>query len=260
MAPTARIENLAFGYPDTGPVLTGVNLSVAAGEFLGIVGPNGAGKSTLLALMSGYLRPGAGRVELFGRPLGGWKRRDLARKVAVVPQSEVWSFPFRVSEVVLMGRTPYLGGVLALEGPEDIAAAQRALDAVGLADLACRPLDHLSGGERQMVLVARALAQEPELLLLDEPTASLDLAHQQEIFRLLTRLNSERGLTTVVVTHDLNLAALYCDRLVVLHQGRVAAEGSPAEILQASLLSAVYAAELWAGASPAGAPIVGLER
>lgn len=260
MTPAAQVTSVTFGYPDTGPVLTGVNLTVPVGGFLGIVGPNGVGKSTLLALLSGFLRPGAGRVELFGRPPGEWKRRELARTVAVVPQSESWSFPFRVSEVVLMGRTPYLSGPLALERAEDVAAAKRALDAVGLSDLACRPLDHLSGGERQMVLVARALAQEPELLLLDEPTASLDLAHQQQIFRLLTRLNAERGLTTVVVTHDLNLAALYCDRLAVLHGGRVVGEGSPAEILTAPLLSDIYAAQLWTTTSPSGAPIVGLER
>lgn len=259
MTPIARLSELHFGYPDTGPVLTGLDLEVAAGDFLGIVGPNGVGKSTLLGLLSGYLTPGAGRVELFGRPIETWKRRELARRVAVVPQSESWSFPFRVSEVVLMGRTPYLSGPLALEGAEDIAAAKRALDAVGLSDLACRPLDHLSGGERQMVLVARALAQEPELLLLDEPTASLDLAHQQQVFRLLTRLNRERSLAIVVVTHDLNLAGLYCGRLAVLHRGRVASDGTPAEILSAPFLSEVYGADLWAAAGPAGAPIVGLE-
>lgn len=259
-APAARLTALTFSYPDTGPVLKGVDLAVPAGTFLGIVGPNGVGKSTLLSLISGVLAPAAGTVELYGRPITGWKRGDIARTVAVVPQSESWSFPFRVSEVVLMGRTPYLKGPLALEGPEDIAAAKQALDAVGLGDLACRPLDHLSGGERQMVLVARALAQEPDLLLLDEPTASLDLAHQQQIFRLLKQLNATRGLTIVVVTHDLNLAALYCDRLAVLHEGRIAAEGPPDEIMQAPFLGGIYAAELWAARSPAGAPIVGLTR
>jgi iron complex transport system ATP-binding protein len=255
-----RVDNVHFAYPGSLPVLAGLSLDVPAGGFLGIVGPNGAGKSTLLHLMTGALRPGRGGVELFGRPLPAWKRREIAGKIAVVPQSEPWSFPFRVMEIVLMGRTPHLRGLLATETDADREAAWRALEATGIAGLADRTLDRLSGGERQLVLVARALAQDPDILLLDEPTASLDLAHQQQVFRLLVRLNRERGLTVAAVTHDLNLAALYCDDMAVLHEGRIVVRGAPAEILQDALLSRVYRAGLWTGTSPAGTPIVGLTR
>lgn len=259
-APALRVDNVHFAYADALPVLAGLSLDISAGTFLGIVGPNGAGKSTLLHLMTGVLRPGHGRVELFGRPLSTWKRRDIARRIAVVPQSEPWSFPFRVMEVVLMGRTPHLRGLLATETDADREAAGRALEAADIAPLADRTLDQLSGGERQMVLVARALAQEPDIILLDEPTASLDLARQQQVFRLLVRLNRERGLTVAAVTHDLNLAALFCDEMAVLHEGRIVVRGAPAGILQDALLSRVYRAGLWTGTSPAGTPIVGLTR
>jgi iron complex transport system ATP-binding protein len=254
------VRDVAFAYHPGMPVLRGASLAVPAGAFLGIVGPNGAGKSTLLHLMSGALAPSAGTVTLDGRPLATWKRRDIARKIAVVPQSEPHAFPYRVSEIVMMGRTPWLTGLLSTETPADHAAARRAMEAVGIADLACRPTGQLSGGERQMVLVARALAQEPSILLLDEPTASLDLAHQQAIFRLLTRLNAESGLTVVVVTHDLNLAGLYCRSVAVLHDGRIEAAGPPAEVLRPERLESVYGAALWGTTSPAGAPIIGLTR
>ena len=255
-----KATDLSFSYHDGVSVLAGATLDIPAGAFLGIVGPNGAGKSTLLHLLSGALQPARGLIELNGRPLTEWKRRDIARQVAVVPQAEPHAFPYRVSEIVLMGRTPWLTGLLATETPVDHAAARRALDAVGIADLSCRPLGQLSGGERQMVLVARALAQEPRILLLDEPTASLDLAHQQSIFRLLTRLNVEHNLTTVVVTHDLNLAGLYCRTLAILHHGRIESTGSPEDILKPDRLESVYGASLWGATSPAGAPIVGLTR
>lgn len=262
-APTAvglSTRGATFSYHPRAPVLRGIDLDVPKGAFLGIVGPNGAGKSTLLGLLSGVLSPNTGSATLDGRPLSEWKRRDVARRIAVVPQSEPMAFPYRVSEIVLMGRTPHLHGWLATETDEDRAAAARALDAVGIADLLCRPMNELSGGERQMVLAARALAQEPGILLLDEPTASLDLAHQQSLFRLLTKRNAEHGLTVVVVTHDLNLAALYCRSLAVLHEGRIAALGAPSDILKPDFLGSVYGAGLWSATSPTGAPIVGLTR
>jgi iron complex transport system ATP-binding protein len=258
--PALQAGGLFFSYRDDAPVLAGLDLSISRGLFLGIVGPNGAGKSTLLHLLTGALRPDRGSVTLFGTPLRSLSRPEVARRIGVVPQSEAMVFPFRVSDVVLMGRTPYLKGLLSTESEEDRATAERALDAVGIAHLAGRPMDQISGGERQMVLVARALAQEPDILLLDEPTASLDLAHQQQIFRLLSTLNQERGLTVVTVTHDLNLAALFCRRIAVLHQGRLRAEGLPGEILTADFLGEVYGAHLWAAKAPTGAPIVGLER
>lgn len=259
-SPALEAVEVSFAYHAGAMVLSGASLAVPAGSFLGIVGPNGAGKSTLLHLLSGALAPGSGRVTLEGRPLTDWKRRDVARRIAVVPQSEPHAFPYRVSEIVMMGRTPWLTGLLSTETPADHAAVRRAMDAVGIAELACRPTGQLSGGERQMVLVARALAQEPSILLLDEPTASLDLAHQQSIFRLLTRLNAERGLTVVVVTHDLNLAGLYCRSVAVLHRGRIEATGTPADVLRPERLESVYGAALWGTTSPAGAPIIGLTR
>jgi iron complex transport system ATP-binding protein len=259
-APVLSARGAAFAYHAGAPVLRGVDLDVPEGAFLGIVGPNGAGKSTLLALLSGVLSPGSGEVRLDGRPLDQWKRRDVAKRIAVVPQSEPTAFPFRVSDIVLMGRTPHLHGLLATETDEDRAIATRALEAVGVADLLCRPMTQLSGGERQMVLAARALAQEPGILLLDEPTASLDLAHQQSLFRLLVRRNTGQRLTVVVVTHDLNLAALYCRTLAVLHEGRIAALGAPGDILKPEFLESVYGAGLWSATAPTGAPIVGLNR
>jgi iron complex transport system ATP-binding protein len=253
-------RDVFFSYVDGVPVLAGLDLLVPPGQFLGIVGPNGAGKSTLLHLLTGALKPGRGAVTLSGRPLERWPRREVARLIGVVPQAETMTFPFDVTEVVLMGRTPYLHGLLATESEADHRAAMRALEAVGIPHLAERRLDELSGGERQMVLVARALAQEPGILLLDEPTASLDLAHQQQIFRLLLRLNRDQGLTVVIVTHDLNLAGLFCSEVAVLHEGRIRSRGAPGAILTAELLSGVYGATLWAGRSPTGAPIVGIER
>jgi iron complex transport system ATP-binding protein len=259
-APHLTARGAAFAYHPGAPVLRGIDLDVPPGTVLGIVGPNGAGKSTLLALLSGVLAPASGEVRLDGRSLADWKRRDVARRIAVVPQSEPTAFPYRVSEIVLMGRTPHLHGLFATETDEDRAAAANALDAVGISDLLCRPMNQLSGGERQMVLAARALAQEPGILLLDEPTASLDLAHQQSLFRLLVKRNAETGLTVVVVTHDLNLAALYCRSLAVLHEGRIAALGAPADILKPEFLGTVYGAGLWSATAPTGAPIVGLTR
>lgn len=253
-------HGLGFHYPGGAPVLNDLSLAIPRGSILGIVGPNGAGKSTLLHLLSGALQPTAGETRLAGRRLAEWPRRDAARRIAVVPQTEPFHFAWRVRDIVMMGRTPWLTGLLAAERPADHEAVDRALDLVDMTTLADRPITQLSGGERQMVLVARALAQEAEILLLDEPTASLDLAHQQQLFRLLMRQHAERGITVVVVTHDLNLAALYAARMAVLHGGRIAAEGTPAGIMTGELLSRIYRAGLWTSTSPAGAPIVGLVR
>ncbi|TPW16413.1 MAG: iron complex transport system ATP-binding protein, partial [bacterium] len=166
-------RDLNFSYHAGATVLGAATLDIPAGSFLGIVGPNGAGKSTLLHLLSGALTPSSGEVRLDEQPLNDWKRRDIARRIAVVPQAEPHAFPYRAGEIVMMGRTPWLSGLLSTETADDHAAVRRAMTSVGIADLSCRPLGQLSGGERQMVLVARALAQEPKILLLDEPTASL---------------------------------------------------------------------------------------
>ena len=219
-----------------------VSVAVQRGSLTGLLGPNGCGKTTLLRLMAGVLHPDQGTVTLSGRPLRGISRRELARHVAVVPQETHPAFDYSVLEMALMGRHPHLG-VFQLEGPEDIAIAQESLAATGTAHLASRPYATLSGGEKQRVVIAGALAQSPEVLLLDEPTASLDLAYQLEVASLLSRLNRDRGVTMVLATHDLNLAASLCDSLVLLRAGRVLAKGATRDVLTGALVQQLYNVE-----------------
>lgn len=236
------VEDVEFGYAAT-PVLQGVSCTLRRGEFLGIIGPNGSGKSTLLRLMSGYLRPRRGRVRVAGRPLAEYARAALSRVIGVVPQDTTVTLPFSVMEMVLFGRTPH-GGGFGFEGPDDLAAARRALARTNTAGLARRRVTELSGGERQRVILARALAQEPEILLLDEPAAFLDIRHEVEMYDLLRDL--QRGdMTVASVLHDLNIAALYCDRLVLLHEGRIVQIGTPTEVMTYATLTAVYGTEVY---------------
>ncbi|MBI5154864.1 ABC transporter ATP-binding protein [Candidatus Poribacteria bacterium] len=258
--PAFRIAGVSFAYPPGAPVLEGCSLEIACGSLTGVAGPNGAGKSTLLALMTGLLRPRSGSIEVNGHPLVSLSRREVARTIAVVPQGEHSAFPFTVEEIVLMGRSPHIEGAFARETGEDLEIARTALREVGMERFRHRSVSSLSGGERQLVLIARALAQAAPILLLDEPTASLDLAHQQQILRIIERQVSERNMTAVVVTHDLNLAALYCGRIAILHGGRIAAEGPPAAVLREGLLAEVYGADVWLSEAPDGRPVVGLKR
>ncbi len=223
-------------------VLDRVSIGVAGGDLVDILGPNGSGKTTLLKILGGTLRPRSGSVTLDGRPIGEWSRREIARRVAVVPQDTYAPFDFTVLDIVLMGRFPHLGP-FALEGPDDIAIARRALDATGTGGFEGRAFSTLSGGERQRVVIASALAQSPRVLLLDEPTASLDIGHQIEVQMLLTRLNADSGMTMVLSTHDLNLAAALCQRLVLLREGRVLAAGPTDEVLTSSAVRALYDVE-----------------
>jgi len=209
--------------------------------------------------MNGVLRAQGGTVSLFGEPVSAQSRRDIARRVAVVPQSEHAAFPFTVQEIVLMGRAPHLPGALSSESGEDRAIATQALRDAGMESFAHREFGTLSGGERQLVLFARALCQQPRLLLLDEPTASLDLAHQQRLLRLAADLH-RRGVTVVMVSHDLNLAALHAGRIAVLHNGNIVRDGAPRDVIDDTLLRGIYGADGWIAASPDGAPIVGLCR
>jgi iron complex transport system ATP-binding protein len=212
---------------------------VEKGEFFGILGPNGSGKSTLLNLIDGIRLPCEGEIRLNGIAPGKMQRRDVARLVAVVPQEASWIFPLTVEEVVLMGRTPHMGR-LAFESERDLAVARSAMEATDVLCLASRLMETLSGGERQRVLIARALAQEPEVILLDEPTTSLDIAHQIRAFDLIRSLSLSAGLTVVAVTHDMNLAALYCDRIALLEEGRLHSLGCPAKVITESHIKEVY--------------------
>ncbi len=234
-----RGRNLAFAYPRADrATVRGVSLAVAPGSLLAVAGPNGAGKTTLLRLLSGSLVPQGGEVTLDDRPLGDLGDRERARAVAVVPQSESSPFPVTVREMVGMGRYAHLGSWEGA-GSGDRAVVDRALERCSVGALAGRQLDELSGGERQRARIARALAQEAPVLLLDEPTAGLDLRYRMELFHLLQELRAD-GLALLVVTHDLNLAARFADRLLLLDRGRKRAGGAPRDVLRRETLEEVY--------------------
>ncbi|HEY8492473.1 MAG TPA: ABC transporter ATP-binding protein [Myxococcota bacterium] len=238
----------------TRQVLAGAELSVAPGEVVGLLGRNGAGKTSLLRVACGLVAPDAGAVWLEGRPLAAWRRRERARAVAFVPQETHFPFPFTVAEVVLMGRAPHLGW-LGFESRHDLDAAHDAMTQLGIEALAERPVPSLSGGERQLAVVARALAQEPRLLLLDEPTAFLDLRHRLDVLARV-RAFAAAGGSALVVSHDLGLAARACDRLALLAGGRILAAGPPAEVLVPELLREAFAIEAHVVPGPDGAPVV----
>jgi len=221
------------------PGVQDVTVRVERGHVVGILGPNGSGKTTLLRLLAGMVRPESGTVTLNGRNLASLARPALARSLAVVPQETHLAFDYSVLEIALMGRYPHLG-TFELEGPRDVAIAREALAATGTLALERRSFATLSGGEKQRVVIASALAQQAEILLLDEPTASLDLGYQFDIAALLVRLNRERGLTVVVATHDLNFAASLCGSIVMLAGGRVVAAGPTADTLTSMSIQALY--------------------
>ena len=255
MTAAVELAGVSFRYPRT-PIFRDLRLAFGAGEMAAIAGPNGSGKSTLLRLAGGALRPQAGDVRLFGQDVASLAPRERARTLAVVPQESWPAFDFTVEEMVALGRTPHVGllGVLGASDRERIDGAMASVDVTHLRDRAFRAV---SGGERQRVLIARALAQEARVLLLDEPTAFLDLKHGLEAYAVLVRLHRERGLTVVVVTHDLNLAARYCPRLVVLCCGAIAADGPPASVLTPSLLRDVYEVDAEVRRDPdGGTPMV----
>lgn len=237
--PACAAEAVSFTYPGADPpAVDGVSLGVEEGDLYGILGPNGSGKSTLLKLLLGALEPTSGRVLHAGRPVSDWGRRELARRVGVVPQQEEAAFPVTVRGLVAMGRYPHLGPWRS-EDDEDRRAVARAMERCDLQGLASRRVSTLSGGERQLARIARALAQEPDVLVLDEPTVSLDVRHEMEIFGLLRRLAGE-GVTVVLVTHNLNAAARTARRLLLMRDGAAAAQGAPAEVLTRETVEAVW--------------------
>ena len=252
-----QLEKVCFRYSGQW-VLDAFSLEVREGEILGIIGPNGSGKTSLLKLMAGLLRPQAGHITLGDQDLAQLTPRALARRTAVVPQENHVLFPFTVGEVVLMGRFVHQNG-WGWESAEDLRIARAVIRLMDLESVAHRTFQELSGGERQRTIIARALAQQAPVLLLDEPTAYLDIKHQLEIYATLRRLNQDRGVTIVVVSHDLNLASQYCHRLLLLHEGRAFRTGSPAEVLTAEHLRIVYGCEVIVDRHPeAGTPRITL--
>jgi iron complex transport system ATP-binding protein len=239
----ADVEGVAFGYPlpdgRRRDVLRSVDLTLTRGDLVALVGTNGSGKTTLLRLLTGVLKPDAGAVRFDGRPVAEWRRGDLARRVAVLPQQLDLPVGFRAAELVEMGRAPHARRLFA-STEADARAVARALSDADAADLADRYAEELSGGERQRLLVAMALAQEPDLLLMDEPTLHLDLAHQVALLSSIRRLRDQRGLTVLAVLHDLNLAAAFAPRVAVLDEGRIVADGPPGEVLTPDLVRRVF--------------------
>lgn len=234
-------KNIDFFYNAT-QILHDVSMSLRQGEFLGIIGPNGAGKSTLLRLLCGILQPKKGTVGLFGASISAQSHKSIAQIVAFVPQETHFALNFTVEDIVSMGRYPYKRA-FQREDEQDRSAVENALGAANVAALRARPINSLSSGERQLVVIARALAQSPKVMLLDEPTSHLDLHHQHAIMDLLERLNKQ-GISIAVVHHDLNLASLYCENLILMHKGKIHTKGKPAEILNKSILREVYSTEV----------------
>jgi len=237
-----QIQQVYFSYLN-GMVLHNINLSIEAGEMVGLLGPNGSGKTTLIKLVSGILKPNQGEIRLNGSNLGHLNRRFVARNMAVVPQQFHIPFAFTVTEVVMLGRVPFIKA-FADETDIDKRAIANALDLVGISGLQKRRFDELSGGERQKVILAMALAQQPRLLLLDEPIVHLDISHQVEILELLRNLSAERGLTVIGAMHDLNLTSLYFNRLILLKEGRVLADGTPSQVLTEDRIGEVFSASV----------------
>jgi iron complex transport system ATP-binding protein len=262
MAPLVEFAGVGFGYPrpeharEGGFSVTDVSFAIEAGEIFGVIGPNSAGKTTLLRLLTRVVSADRGEIRLAGRAIRPLAHAELARQIAVVPQEAPRPFPFTVEQLVLMGRYPH-GPGRYFESDEDRAIARAAIAATGVRELAGLPLEQLSGGERQRAMLARALAQQPKLLVLDEPTSHLDLRYQLETAALLRRVNAEQGTTVLLVSHDLDLASEVCDRLLLLDQGRVARVGPPATVLERGVLEAVFRCPVAVDSNPtSGRPLV----
>lgn len=256
MGDLLTLEGLTFGYGSQA-VLKAIHFGVRRGDLFIVIGPNGSGKTTLLNLIAGTLPVPGGTVLLDGRPIQHFTPRERARRLAYVPQHHHLAFPFRVFDLVLLGRAPHLG-LLGRAGKRDRRRTDEALALMDLAAKADQPVDALSGGERQRAQIARAVCQDTPLMLLDEPTASLDLGHQVRLMDLLQRLCRRSHRTIVMVCHDLNLAARYADRIVLLNAGRIAAQGEPAEVLEQGILESIYNCRLRVETPTAGRPWIQL--
>lgn len=242
------VHSISFRYQKNW-VLQDISFQVGKGEFIGVIGPNGSGKSTLLKVLYRLLSPQQGEVLVEFVPLKRMSRAEIAKRIAVVAQETYPLFPFRVIEIVLMGRSPYLG-YLMFESEKDLEIAKKAMKWTEILNFSERPIDELSGGERKRVFIARALAQEPEVILLDEPTANLDIHHQIEFLDLILSLNREKGLTIVMATHDMNIAAEFCDRLILLRQGTIYKMGPPKEVITEENIERVYGCQVLVDQNP----------
>lgn len=254
-----EVKSVSFRYHKDW-VLQDVSFRVERGEFVGVIGPNGSGKTTLLKILYRLLLPQKGEVFYELVSLRKMDRRDIAKKVGVVPQETHLLFPFRVAEIVLMGRSPYLGNLL-FERETDLEIARKAMEWTKILPFSERPVDELSGGEKKRVFIARALAQEPEVVLLDEPTANLDIHHQIDFLDLILTLNRERGLTIVMASHDMNIASEFCDRLILLKGGGIYKIGTPQEVITRENIEQVYGCNVWVDQNPvSGMPRITLLR
>ena len=252
-------HSISFRYHEAW-VLREVSFRVEKGEFVGVIGPNGSGKTTLLKLLYRLLAPQMGEILFELVPMKKMDRRDIAKRIAVVAQETQLLFPFSVLETVLMGRSPYLGRLL-FESEKDLEIARKAMEWTKILPFSERPVEELSGGERKRVFIARALAQEPDVILLDEPTANLDIQHQIEFLDLILTLNRDRGLTIVMASHDMNIASEFCDRLILLQGGRIYQMGTPEEVVTKENIESVYGCEVWIDQHPvSGMPRISLLR
>ena len=243
-----ELHNINFSYGAT-PVLKDINLSATAGEFIAVIGPNGAGKSTLIKIIDRVLHAQEGRIMLNDNSLAEISRKELARIIAYLPQESNFTFSYTVHDVVLMGRFPYQKGVRAYD-ENDLQVVQDMMILMEIDRFAGRHFNELSGGEKQRVLIASALAQNPRIILLDEPTSALDLHHQITIYQILKKLKQEQDLTVFVVTHDINLAAQFCDRVVLMGEGKIIRDGKPEEVLQFQLLQDTFGVKVYIDINP----------
>jgi iron complex transport system ATP-binding protein len=257
-APTSHViaaTDLTFAYRAGKPILNGVSLTATAGKLVSLLGPNGSGKTTLLRCLLGQLKPDAGTILLDGKRLQKYHQRDLARVMAYVPQFPQSAFAFSVQELVVMGRFAHTG-VLGMTTAHDLGVARQAMVMTDTADFAGRTLDELSGGEAQRVMIARALAQQPAVMLLDEPTSHLDIKSQLAIYRMMQRVAREWPMAVVCVAHDVNMAGRFSDELLLMRAGRIVAHGPPAEVVQADILRATYDVEVELIPTASGVPLV----
>ncbi len=243
-----QLKNISFHYSQI-KVLDNICMNVKKGEFLGIIGPNGSGKTTLLNIMSNFLTPDCGRVLLNDRDISSYSTSQTAREIAVVHEQVVLSFSYTVSDIVHMGRRPYLG-MFRSEQPEDFEIVNDAMAVTDVYHLRNRPVDHLSSGERQRVFIAQALAQNPGIIFLDEPTSHLDISHEIKIFGLLEKLQHEKKLTVVVVTHNINLISQYSDRLVILKNGVILREGNAHQVITENSMKELYETDVLVSKNP----------